>query len=428
MDPSDPFVSFCIIFFSLVASAFFSGCEIAFVSANRLKIELDYKQGIYSARILDIFYKKPAHFIGAMLVGNNIALVIYGIEMGDVLSDALVQFMHLEIGGLWNLLIQTILSTILILFTAEFMPKAMFSNNPNGILNGLAIPLVIFYFILWIPMFFTVGLSELILRWLFRVEVSLPDKTFGKVDLDHYIKEVIIGKDETESIDHEIQIFQNALDFSKTRARDCMVPRNEIVAAEFHADIADIKKKFIETKLSKILIYKENIDNIIGYVHSYELFKKPKAVKSILLPLFVVPETSNIQDVLQKFTSTNRGVALVVDEFGGTSGMLTIEDVIEEIVGEIEDEHDNDNFTEIKLNNDEYLFSARLEIDYLNEKYKLDLPAGEEYDTLAGLALYSVGEIPTKKTKIDLENYRLTIEEVADNKIEQIKVSLKQDD
>ena len=428
MDPSDPFVSFSIIFFSLLASAFFSGCEIAFVSANRLKIELDYKQGIYSARILDIFYKKPAHFIGAMLVGNNIALVIYGIEMGDVLSDALVQFMHLEIGGFWNLLIQTIISTVVILFTAEFMPKALFRNNPNGILNGLAIPLVVFYFILWIPMFFTVGLSELILRWLFRVEVNMPEKTFGKVDLDHYIKEVIIGKDEAETIDHEIQIFQNALDFSKTRARDCMVPRNEIVAAEFHADIAEIKAKFIDTKLSKILIYKENIDNIIGYVHSYELFKKPKAVKSILLPLFVVPETSNIQDVLQKFTSTNRGVALVVDEFGGTSGMLTIEDVIEEIVGEIEDEHDDDNFIEIKLNNDEYLFSARLEIDYLNEKYKLDLPAGEEYDTLAGLALYSLGEIPTKKTKIDLENYRLTIEEVADNKIEQIKVSFKQDD
>ena len=427
MDP-DPFVSFCIIFFSLLASAFFSGSEIAFVSANRLKTELDYKQGVFSAKILSIFYKKPAHFIGAMLVGNNIALVIYGIKMGDVLADALFNFLHLPIESAWNLLIQTIISTIVILFTAEFMPKALFRSNPNGILNALAVPLVFFYCILWIPMFFTVGLSELILRLVFRVEVVAPDRTFGKVDLDHYIREVIIGKDETETIDHEIQIFQNALDFSKVKARDCMVPRNEIIAAEFHTSVEEVRLKFIETKLSKILVYKESIDNIIGYVHSYELFKKPKSLKSILLPLFVIPETCNVQDVLQKFTSTNRGVALVVDEFGGTSGMLTIEDVIEEIVGDIEDEHDADNFTAVKLNNDEYLFSARLEIDYINEKFKLELPEDEEYDTLAGLALHELGEIPTKNTKIDLENYRLTIEEVSDNKIEEIKVSLKQED
>jgi putative hemolysin len=428
MDSSDPLVSFYIILVSIIASAFFSGSEIAFVSANRLKIELDKKQGYFSAKLLTIFYQRPAHFIGAMLVGNNIALVVYGVEMGNVLTPFFSTLLHLSTDGIANLLLQTLISTFIILLTAEFLPKALFSTNPNGLLAFLSVPLGLCYILLWIPMIITVGISELLLKWVFRVDTQTQDKALGRVDLDHYIKEVITGSNTQDTIDHGIQIFQNALDFGKVKARDCLVPRNEIVAVDFNTPIEELAAKFIETKLSKILVYRDSIDNIIGYTHSFELFKKPEGIKNILLPLFIVPESANVNDVLERFITLKRGVALVVDEFGGTSGMLTIEDVIEEIFGEIEDEHDDDDLMAIKTSNYEYLFSARMEIDTINERFSLELPIGDDFDTLGGLVLNFLGEIPAPKTKVNLERYLLTIEEVSDNKIELIKVEKKPQD
>ena len=361
-----------IIGVSLICSAFFSGLEIAFISSNKLKIELDSKQGHLNARILSFFASKSSSFIGTMLLGNNVALVVYGIAMARAMEPSLINWVGDNEGLI--LLLQTIVSTLLVLITAEFLPKTVFRINPNKILSFFAIPLLIIYWLLWIPVFLTIGFSEFVIGLFIKKDSTSDKVVFGKVDLDDYLSEVAEIATENDEIDYEVRLFQNALNFSKVIARDCMIPRNEIVSVEIGESIEDLKKMFTETGLSKILVYRDSIDNIIGYTHSFELLKEPASIKSILLPINIVPETVTVDKALNDLLESNRSIAVVVDEFGGTSGMFTTEDIMEEIFGEIEDEHDVEELTEQVLEDGSYVFSARIEIDYLNEKYKLRFP------------------------------------------------------
>ena len=414
-----------IIFTTLVFSAFFSGMEIAFVSANKLKIELDGKQGDFFAKILSNFLKRPSRFIGAMLVGNNISLVIYGIFMAQILEPWIQQYTD---NGLAILLLQTLFSTLIILVTAEFLPKTLFRINPNNMLRFFALPLFIIYWIMFLPMLLVIGISDLLIR-LFSPQLSSDDDlNFGRVDLEHYLKE---GADHTlsqEEVDHEIQIFQNALDFSKVKARECMIPRTEVVALELGEDIELLKEKFIETGLSKILIYRDTIDNIIGFTHSFELFKKPESIKSILLPLAIIPMAMQANEILEIFIQQKRSIAVVVDEFGGTAGIVTIEDIIEEIFGEIEDEHDKEALIETQINESEYLFAARLEVDYLNNEYNLGLPESDNYETIAGLIIDTFESIPTLNEKIQKDNFVFTVKKVFQNKIDLVHLTVLGDE
>jgi len=405
----------------MLASAMFSGLEIAFVSANKLKIELDNTKGNFTAKILSSFLKQPAKFIGAMLLGNNIALVIYSIIMAKFLEPVIAQYVFDN--EFVILLMQTIISTLLILFFAEFLPKALFRINPNRVLTIAAVPITIVYYILYPFTYFTVGISNLILK-IFKVDTSESDLAFSKIDLEDFIANIQDGQNEGEEIDSEIQIFKNALGFSDVKVRECMVPRTEITAIEVEKSIEELREKFIETGLSKILIYRDNIDNIIGYVHSKELFKKPEAIKSILLPVSIVPEVMSANDMLKKSIKERRSVAVVVDEFGGTSGILTTEDVIEEIFGEIEDEHDKEEFVEKIISENTYQFSARIEIDYINEKYKLNLPVSDEYETLGGLIININESIPENEEIIRKDNFEFTIDKVSDNKVDMITLRL----
>jgi len=406
---------------AMFASALFSGIEIAFVSANRLKIELDKNKGVFSAKILSAFLKRPAKFIGAMLLGNNVALVIYSIIMAKLLEPKIV--LYITNNEVVILLVQTIISTMVVLFFAEFLPKTLFRINPNRVLTIAAFPLVIVYYILYPFTYFTVGISSLILK-LFKVDTSESDLAFSKIDLEDFVANIQEREVDGEEIDSEIQIFKNALGFSEVKVRECMIPRTEIIAIEIESTIDDLKQKFIETGLSKILIFKGSIDNIIGYAHSKELFKKPESVKSVLLPVSIVPEVMLVNEVLKKALKERRSIAVVVDEFGGTSGILTVEDIIEEIFGEIEDEHDKEELIEKKLEENVFQFSARIEIDYINEKYKLNLSESEAYETLGGYIINVYESIPEKGDIITFDNVVFTINEVAGNKIETI--TLKQ--
>ncbi|GAA0874143.1 hemolysin family protein [Wandonia haliotis] len=406
------------VFFTLLASAFFSGTEIAFVSANRLKIELDRSAGTVSGKILSRFVKKPESFISAMLLGNNAALVIYGLCMGMLLEPVIRMMIPNEAVVL---IIQTILSTLLILVTAEFLPKAIFQINPNRILSFTAIPLFIIYFLLYIPTSITLMFSNIFLR-LFRMDTRQTERVFSKVDLDYFVRDMNERLEEESELTNEMQILQNALDFSKVKARDCMIPRTEIIAMEIDEDIEDLRQKFVETGLSKIIIYRDNIDNIIGYVHSFELFKKPNAIKQILLPMPVVPESVPGKELLELFARQSGNIAVVVDEFGGTSGLITIEDLIEEIFGDIEDEHDHEELIEEQIDENTFIFSARQEIDYLNENYNLNLPEMEDFDTLGGMVLYYLESIPEKGDKFKLENTEIEVIEVSDRRVELIRL------
>ena len=409
----------------LVFSAFFSGMEIAFVSANKLKIELDGKQGNFLAKIVSNFQKKPSRFIGAMLVGNNIALVVYGIFMAKILEPKIAVYVQNE----WViLLIQTIISTAIILLTAEFLPKTLFRINPNNMLRVFAFPLLVIYYILLLPMLIVIGISEFLIK-IFSPQLAANEElNFGRVDLEHYIRESTENNVTQEEVDHEIQIFQNALDFSNVKARECMVPRTEIVAMEVEEDIEKLKDVFVEKGLSKILIYRDNIDNIIGYTHSFELFKKPDSIKSILLPLPIIAMSMPANEILETFIDQRKSIAVVVDEFGGTAGILTIEDIIEEIFGEIEDEHDKEELTETQISSMEFLFAARLEVDYLNDEFGLRLPESDNYETLGGLIIDAHESIPKLGETIELEHFTFTIRKVSDNKIELVHLKLKEEE
>jgi len=415
----DPDSSLLIILFSLLFSAFFSGMEIAFVASNKLHLELMKKRGEFNARILSPFLESPSRFIATMLVGNNIALVVYGIEMAQVLEPFIRQ--HTNIDGL-VLLAQTIASTLIVLVTAEFIPKVFFSLNANRFIRLFAIPASMCYYGLYVVVSFVVGISNFILKRLMRVKQLDEKRAFGRVDLQQYLEEHATTGEDKEHLETEIQIFQNALDFSTVKARECMVPRNEIVAMEIGEDINSLRDKFVDTGFSKILIYRENIDQIIGFTHSYELFKQPTDIKSILLPIALVPETMTANDILNLFIKERKSIALVVDEFGGTSGLLTVEDIVEEIFGEIEDEHDVVELVEVQISDQEFIFSGRHEIDYLNEKYHLKLPESGDYETLSGLIVNHCENIPELNDRIDLGEFSFEILEVELTRIETIQL------
>lgn len=411
-----------IIFISVLLSAFFSGMEIAFVSANKMHIELEKKKDTFLSRILTKLTGNPSKFITTMLVGNNIALVVYGYFMGELLMPYVSQLLAYLSPYLYNdffiLLIQTIVSTLIILVTAEFLPKAIFRIYSNETLKIFAIPAYIFFLLFYFISSFIMVISDFILRVFFKTKEDDVQLAFTKAELGDYINEQLEISD--EEVDSEIQIFQNALEFHNVRARDAMIPRTDIVAIDVTDSIKNLKTLFVETGLSKILVYKESLDDVIGYIHAFELFKNPKTIRSLLLPIETMPETMMINDILNELTKKQKSVALVIDEYGGTSGLITIEDIIEELFGDIEDEHDSIELLEKKINDREFELSARLEVDYINETYGLSLPEGDAYETLGGLIVDVTENIPQKDEIIEIENFQFTILEVSSSKIEQV--------
>ncbi len=409
----------------LVASAFFSGIEIAYLAANKLQIELQGKQGILSGRIFAYLTKKTSYFIGTTLVGNTISLVLYGIFMAQLIEPELRLYLPEVINTEVSILIcQTLLSTLLVLFTAEFLPKSIFLINPNQMLAALAVPFMIIYIILFPFVFFIVNLSRLVITYVFGMEYSDARPVFGLIDLNNYVKNMKRVKHEDNEIDLDAKIFHNALEFKSVRVRECMIPRTEIVAIAIDEDIETLKEAFVESGHSKIIIYREAIDDVIGYCHSSELFKKPKTIEEILTPILIVPETTMANELMIKFINQRKSLAVVIDEFGGTSGIVSMEDVIEEIFGEIEDEHDEDDLIEQKIDDKTYLFSARLEVDYLNEKYNWQLATGE-YETLSGLLIDFTEDIPDPGEKIFIPPYTFIVQSTLDNRIDVVKMILE---
>lgn len=414
-----------LIGITLLFSAFFSGMEIAFVSANRLRVELDIKSGSTGSRMMNLFFQNPSRFIGALLLGNNIALVVYGIAMAKVLEPLIAGiFPSLAESGLWLILIQTLLSTFLILVVAEFLPKVIFRINPNGILNTFAFPVGIMYFLLYPLIIIYIGLGEWVLKKLFRVAVEHDSYKFSSIDLDEYIKDYSPGEETQDELNHDIQILQNAMEFRHIKLRECMIPRTEIEAISIDENIDRLLEKFSETKHSKILVYQESIDNIVGYVHSYDMFKRPHAIAEVLRKIDVFPETFTASRLLSRFTQSRQGIAVVVDEFGGTSGIVSMEDVMEEIFGEIEDEYDEEETIEQQLEPNDYLFSARLEIDYLNMAYNLEIPESEDYETLAGFILHQHESIPSLGEEITIPPYKFTVMKATGNRLIEVRLRL----
>ncbi|MDC3341098.1 hemolysin family protein [Flavobacteriaceae bacterium] len=409
--------SLLIIFISLLFSAFFSGMEIAYVSANKIHLEIEKKQNNFIATVLKRITLRPSKFIATMLVGNNIALVIYGLFMGEVL-------MHwVPLDGFWGLMAHTFISTLVILWTAEFLPKVFFQIYANQLVVILSLPAYIFYLLFSVISELVIWISDFILRVLFRTPGDSLQLSFSKVELGHYINEQMDSLEIEDEVDSEIQIFQNALEFSDVKAREVMIPRTEVIGVDVQTTPRALSERFTETGLSKILVYQDNLDNILGYVHSFELFKKPEVLSQVLMPVVFIPETMLAKDILQVLTRKRKSIAVVVDEYGGTAGIITVEDIIEELFGEIEDEHDSLALVEEELDQNRWRFSARLEVDYLNETYKLDLPESEQYETLGGLIVHVAEEIPEQGEVIDIEDFTLTILEVSNTKIELVELA-----
>jgi putative hemolysin len=405
---------------TLLFSAFFSGVEIAFISANKLKLELDKNTGKFPANIITYFSKNESDFITTMLVGNNIALVVYGIVMTQILTPQITDYLNSDFA---LLLVQTIITTLIVLVTAEFLPKAIFRIYPNQILRIFSIPIWLFFVFFRPVALLMLFLSKLVLKYLLGQKMEDGKQVFGKTDLDEYLSNVKSAEG-VEDSRVEVEMLQNVLDLTDKKLRECMIPRTKLVAMDISSPINEIKNRFIATKLSKILIFKGNIDKVIGYIHSSDLFRNPQNVRSILLPIPFVPESMSVMQLLNQFIDSNKGVALVVDEFGGTSGMLTIEDVTEEIVGEIVDEHDVEEITDKKLAKNKYQLFAGLDIELVNKKYNLTLPESNEYETIAGLILDHLEEIPQKNDVIKLEEFQFTIIKVNDTAIQEVQLKV----
>lgn len=414
-------ISIVIILTTLVLSAFFSGFEIAYVSSNKVHIEILKKQEGLIANILTRLTYRPSKLLATMLVGNNVALVVYGFEMGRVMTLLLPPFFQ-------NVLWHTIISTLIILITAEFMPKVFFQIYANQLLKLFAIPAYFFYLLFYPFSSFIIWISDFVLRVFFKTKGDYVPLSFTKVELVDYISEQMGNAPKKEEVDAEVQMFQNALEFSGVKAREIMIPRTEIVAVDLNETIENLIATFVSSGFSKILIYNENIDDIVGYVHSFDMFKKPKTIKEVLIPVVTIPETIQINEVLNLLMRKRKSMAVVLDEYGGTSGIVTLEDIVEELFGEIEDEHDKDKFIEEKISDDEYLFSARLEVDYINETYHLNLPESEEYETLSGLILLHTEEIPTQGETISLPPFVFSIEACSQTRIETVRIFIKEND
>ncbi len=410
----------------LILCAFFSGMEIAFVSSNKIYLEIEKKQDNFISKILSKLTEKPSKFIAAMLIGNNIALVVYGFFMGDLVM-VWIENLGLNFSGFWKFSLQTIVSTILILATAEFLSKVFFQIYANILIKVFALPAYGFYLLFYYLSSFIIWVSDIILIKFLKTQGDQVSLYFSKAELGNYITEQMSTVEKNDDMDSEIQIFQNALDFSGVKARDIMTPRTELVAIDLFDSVSELKELFIETGYSKIVIFNTSIDDIVGYVHSFDLFKKPKTIKSILIPVEFVPETIFIKDAMNLLTKKRKSVAVVLDEYGGTSGIITIEDIVEELFGEIEDEHDSDEeLTEVEVEDGVYLFSTRLDVEYLNQTYKLDIPESDSYGTLGGFIVDSTKEIPLKGDVITIGNYYFIIEQATNKKIELVKMTIKE--
>lgn len=389
--------------------------EIAYVSSNKIHIEIEKKQNNFLAKVLQRITKRPSKFIATMLVGNNIALVVYGFFMGELLMG------YMYVDGFLGVLIQTVISTIVILLTAEFLPKVFFQIYANSLVKIFAVPAYFFYLLFSLISEFIIWISDLVLKLLFKTEGDIVQLSFSKIELGNYITEQMETAETSEDLDTEIQIFQNALDFSEVKSREVMIPRTEVIGVDITTTPKELTKLFIETGLSKILVFKENIDDILGYVHSFELFKQPSTLKKVLMPVVFVPETMLVKDVLNILIKKRKSMAVVIDEYGGTSGIMTVEDIIEELFGEIEDEHDSVALIEEILSDGHYKFSARLEVDYINEIYKINLPESDNYETLGGFIVNFTEGIPQQNETVEIEGYIFKILEVSNTKIELVE-------
>lgn len=415
-----------IIILCLILSAFFSGMEIAFISSNKIYLELEKKQDGFISEILTKLTEKPSKFIAAMLIGNNITLVVYGFFMGDLIMEWVVSFNY-HFSDFLSLFIQTVISTVIVLITAEFLPKVFFQIYSNSLIKIFAVPAYGFYLLFYFISTFLIWVSDFILKKFLKTEGDQVQLYFSKVELGNYITEQMSTVEDDEEVDSEIQIFQNALEFSGVKARDIMTPRTEIVAVDLYDSVAELKDLFVQTGYSKIVVYENSLDEIIGYVHSFDLFKKPKHIKSVVIAVEYVPETIYIKDVMDLLTKKRKSVAVVLDEYGGTSGIITVEDIVEELFGEIEDEHDLDEeLIEKELEEGVYLFSTRFDVEYLNQTYKFQIPESDSYGTLGGFIVDFTKEIPQKGDVIAIGNYHFVIEEATNKKIELVKMTVKE--
>lgn len=411
------------LFVTMIFSAFFSGMEIAFVSSNRLRAEMDREKNGLSQRALSLFYRYPNNFISTMLVGNNIALVIYGILFARIFDATLFESFSDGV----RVTCDTLLSTMVVLFTGEFLPKSIFKSNPNGLLTFFAVPAWICYVLLWPISRFATSLSRVLLRVLgVHVQKEVDDKEFTKVDLDYLVQSSIDNATNVNDIDEEVRIFQNALDFTDTKVRDCMIPRTEIDAVEDTCSIDELKQKFIESGHSKIVVYHDDIDHIVGYIHSSEMFRNPQDWTQNIRTMTFVPETMPASKMMQTFLAQKKSLGVVVDEFGGTSGLVALEDIVEEIFGEIEDEHDSTHYVSKQLDNGEYLLSARLEIGKVNEMFGLELPESDDYMTIGGLILHEYQSFPKLNEVVSIPPYDFKIIKNTATKIELVRLKVNE--
>ncbi|MEB2773784.1 hemolysin family protein [Algoriphagus sp. D3-2-R+10] len=410
------------VIITLVFSAFFSGMEIAFISANKLQIELQNKQGDLTGRILSVFVQRPGQFIGTTLLGNTISLVLYGIFMAYLMEDPLKMWLGLNNDAI-ILVSQTLISTIVVLITAEFLPKSLFMLNPNSMLNFFTLPFYIIYIFFYPVVWAVVGLSRFFITKVLRLEYSEDKPVFTVTDLNSFVQNHMHKGKEDGHVEIDTKIFDNAVEFKTVRVRECMVPRTDIISVEVDDPIEELKKVFEESGHSKVIVYRESIDDVIGYCHQLELFKKPKTIEEILTPILIAPESALANELLIQFIQERKSLALVVDEFGGTSGIVSMEDIIEEIFGEIEDEYDSDHLIEQQISEQEYLLSARHEIDYLNDKYGWELPIGD-FETLSGLILSLTENLPKKGESVTYEAYNFTVVTKQEHRIETVRLKI----
>ena len=417
-----------IICSCIILSAFFSGMEIAYVSSNKVHLSIERNKKNFNSIILNRLLTKPSKFITSMLLGNNIVLVVYGLYSSDLIIDLFADN-QIYFSSINQVLIQTTISTVIILITAEFLPKVIFQVYANTLVKFFALPAYIFYLLFYAITFVVLSISNLFLKYFLKSNDDPLVNYISKVELGDYINERIGNGDDGNEIDSEIQIFQNALEFSELKARDVMTPRTEIVGVEVLDPIGSLKSLFIKTGFSKLIVYQDSIDDVLGYVHSFELFKKPMNVRSIMISPEFVPETILIKDLLDLLTKKRKSIAVVLDEYGGTSGIITVEDIIEELFGEIEDEHDLDEtLVEEVISDNTYLFSARLDVEHLNQKYQLEIPELESYSTLGGFIVNNTNEIPNKGEKLRIRNYEITIHAASNKKIELVRLTFNQKD
>jgi CBS domain containing-hemolysin-like protein len=424
---------FILLLTSILLSAFFSGIEIAFISGNKLKLELEKSRKGFTGRILNTLTQSPSRFIATMLVGNNLALVVYGLIMGNwltpLISKAYVNQFGPQGAELSSLVLQTIAATVLILFVGEYLPKAIFALQPNKMLSIFSRPTYVFYVVLKLPVILITGFSNLVVRKVLKIKTNQHSQGVDLADLNYYLRQLTEeAKDERAEVENEVFILQNALEFPSVKARECMIPRNEITAIEKSAEVEMLRKSFVESGHSKIVVYSERIDEVIGFVHSFDLFTSPQSINSILRPVFFVAETTPIKDIMTQFIQQHKSLAIVVDEYGGTAGLITLEDIIEELVGEIQDEHDKEVLTDKQLDEHTYLWAGRLEIDALNDKYNLDIPEHEDYETLAGFILFHHQEIPEQGDEIKIGAFRFLMTQVSERNIQEVRVRIVQED